>query len=816
MIRPLTRTPDSPAGANTRAAVVSFLVAAAALFAQVLVHRLVSAKLLNNYAFLVISLTMLGFAVAGVVLTRALPAVLARRDEYLAAFGALFALTLLATSAIFSYLPAGAQFTTEPAVFITTLLTWLPAALLFAVPFGFAGLILGALLSDPRLPARLVYGADLLGSALGAIIVIPAIRHLGVERSLVLCAAVTLIGMLAANWPRQAMTRALSVAAVAAIVLAGARPQVVFPIKVRSGSQFVGRGNDDRMGIEYVQWDPVARIEISRIPRPHPGLTDYPLLIGDQAPFLERFRRVLTQNDYAFSFMVDYDGRRESLNGIGDTIYAAAYHATSVPRPRVVAIGVGGGFDLLTALYFDASHVTGVEVNGATLDILRRVYADYFRSWVTDPRVTLVEDDGRHFLAASGERYDVIQLSGVDSYSGTPGAAHVFSENYLYTAEAFDLYLSRLTDEGILNMMRLEFIPPREMLRALVSAVGALRRAGVEDPARHIIMLTARPKDNFTALLVKKTPFSAEQQAKVRAWAGAARFFYLSAAPGDDANRANLYQLFLSLGDPARERSFVHAYPYDVAPATDDRPFFFNFSFWSHLLAGDARKWPPMQVTVLLLMALVGVAAVVCVYLPLRFMATVERPAASWRATLYFAAIAVGYMAVEIALLQKFGVFLGHPNYALSVVLAALLLSTGAGALASGALVRALGRLRFVSYALAFVLLAAHLVVFPRLLGWVGLPFAVRAAVVFALIAPLGMLLGIFMPWGLDRLKQTHPALAPWAWGINGIFSVLAPVVSVAFAMSWGSGALMLTAIPAYLAAAFALDRDPAVRPPVV
>ena len=174
---------------RVRAAAISFLIAAAALFAQVLVHRLISAKLLNNYAFLVISLTMLGFAVAGVVLTRALPAVLARRDEYLAAFGALFALTLLATSAIFSHLPAGVQFTADPAAFVKTLLTWLPAALLFAVPFGFAGLMLGALLSDPRLPARLVYGADLLGSALGALIVIPAIRHFGVERSLALCAA---------------------------------------------------------------------------------------------------------------------------------------------------------------------------------------------------------------------------------------------------------------------------------------------------------------------------------------------------------------------------------------------------------------------------------------------------------------------------------------------------------------------------------------------------------------------------------------------------------------------------------------------------
>jgi hypothetical protein len=169
-------------------------------------------------------------------------------------------------------------------------------------------------------------------------------------------------------------------------------------------------------------------------------------------------------------------------------------------------------------------------------------------------------------------------------------------------------------------------------------------------------------------------------------------------------------------------------------------------------------------------------------------------------------------MAVEIALLQKFGVFLGHPNYALSVVLAALLLFTGVGALLSGPVRRAPGRLRFVAYAVALLLLAAHLALFPSLRGWVALPFGGRAAVVFVVVAPLGMLLGTFMPWGLDRIKETSPALVPWAWGINGIFSVLAPVVSVAFAMSWGSSALLLAAIPAYLAAAFALDRAPATR----
>ena len=221
---------------------------------------------------------------------------------------------------------------------------------------------------------------------------------------------------------------------------------------------------------------------------------------------------------------------------------------------------------------------------------------------------------------------------------------------------------------------------------------------------------------------------------------------------------------------------------------------------------------PPMQVTVLLLAAIVGLAAVVCIYLPLRFVAA-GRPRAPWRATLFFAAIATGYMAVEMALLQKFGLFLGHPNYALSVVLAALLVATGVGALLSTRIVSAARRLRFVAYALAFVLLVMYAAGFPLLPRFAGQGFFARALITSVLIAPVGALLGVFMPWGLEQLKRSAPALAPWAWGINGIFSVLAPVLAVAFAMTWGSGALFLCAVPLYLMAAIALDADPPPAP---
>ncbi|HSD27431.1 MAG TPA: hypothetical protein VLL75_09000, partial [Vicinamibacteria bacterium] len=617
----MTSPPPAPR-LGVAISVVTMATASAALAVQILAHRMISAKLLNNYAFLVISLTMLGFAASGVLLTPRLGRVLADRSDHLARFAALFVLSFVAAAATFYHAPAGSQFVLERREFVMAQLSWAPLALFFALPFTFAGLILGTLLADPRLPARRVYGVDLIGSAAGAVVVVPLIRWIGVERGALLVCGAFLAAVVAALAPRRPSTVGLAGAAAAALVAGWAAPDTVFPLRVRPASTLVKPVSESGPGLEYMQWDPVARIEISRIPPPDPETTGYASLIGGNPRFLARFHRVLTQNDYAFAYMVHYDGRPESLRGIEETIYAAAYHVRAAERPRVLTIGVGGGFDVLTALAFDASRVVGVEVNGATLDVVGKVYRDYCQAWAQDPRVELVKDDGRHYLAGTEERFDVIQLSGVDSYSGTPAAAHVFSENFLYTAEAFDLYLSRLGERGILNVMRLEFSPQREMLRALATAVEALRRNGVAEPRRHLVTVSAR-RNNFTAVLVKRTPFTAEEVARVQRWADGNPYVYVAASPFGPPPPPNMYAHFLGLGTPERERAFMAAYPFEIVPATDDRPFFFNYARWDHLWSRDEsvrRSLPAMQITTVLLLGVIGTAAAACVYLPLRMV----------------------------------------------------------------------------------------------------------------------------------------------------------------------------------------------------
>jgi spermidine synthase len=797
------------ATAGWRLDAMAFATAGVTLFIQVLVHRIISAKLANNYAFLVIALTMLGFAFSGVVLSRALPAVLRHRRDVLSISAALFVVSLLLVCVFFYKADIPWSIRVARAEFFVDLARRLPLALPFALPFVFCGVILGVLLSSPDAVARRVYFFDLVGSALGAFVVIEAIGSVGVENGLLIGSGVLIVASLVCFRPRTAWAWGALGAAALLVVGLAVRRDAAFEMRFPEGTMLAeAQTPGSPMKLEHISWDPVARIEVSSIPPQSPEDMAYPSLIGSNRAFHQRFRKMLTQNNYAFTYAVDYDGRRETLVGIEETVYASAYQARTVPNPRVLVIGVGGGFDILTALAFEPTHVTGVEINSATVKLLRETYRNYFRHWVQDPRVTIVNAEGRNHLAGTTEKYDVLQLSGVDSYSGTPGAAHVFSESYLYTEEAFDLYLSRLNPQGILNVMRLEWFPPREMLRALTTAVAALRRAGIETPADHIVMITAT-NGRFTAMLVKKTPFLPEEIERLSQWVKGNAFLAITAGPGMKSAGPNTYQDFLRIGNARHERVAAIRYPFDVEPVPDDRPFFFKYSRWGHIVSDLAvvqASIPVLEYSLLALMGIVGIAVLLCVGVPLFLMerAGLRTPHAA-RHALYFAGIGLGYMAVEIALLQKFGLFLGHPNYALSVVLAGLLLFSGIGSLYSTRIVGALGSVRFVAYLLSAVLLVEHFLALPRLLDLIAWPFALRVAVVFVLVAPIGLLLGTFFPSGFDRLKAVAPPFASWAWGINGIFSVLGPILAVGVSATFGMNALLLASIPIYLAAAMAL-----------
>ena len=788
---------------SARAQILAFIVACATLAAQVLVHRMVSVKLLNNYAFLVISLAMLGFAVSGVIVTRYLVRFIDDFADTTALCAALFALTMVGSVIVFYWAPTSIAYAHTRADFVSALLRSMPLALLFGLPFVFCGLILGALLSLPGLPTPRIYGADLVGSAVGAIAVLPALIHVGAERSMLVTCALMVGGALVLARPRRVPARALGAVAILALLGATLLHDRVFQMRYPDRSMLA-----DTRKIQHIAWDPVARIELSRFTA-GPWFA-YPSFVGTNPEYAKRVRYMVTQNNFAFTLAPHYDGTPASLHGIEETIYTAPYHATSVAHPRVLVIGVGGGSDILSALAFGAESVTGAEINAATVRILTKTYRDYFQHWIEDPRVRLVNDEGRHFLTGSPGTFDVITLSGVDTFSGTSGAAHVFSENYLYTEEAFDLFLSRLSAQGILSVQRNDSFPRREMLRVLTTAVDALRRTGAPRPADHILMIEVKER-GFIGMLVKKTPFTDAEMTRFQRWTETSHgLFHMAAAPTLNHRKANAYQDYLAAGSAVAEDALIALYPFDIAPPRDDQPFFFHTAFWWHLFTSDPAVWasvPVLEYTLLILTVVIGGAAVVCIALPLRYLAPRGRAApGSGRYAAFFAALGLGYLGIEVALIQKFGLYLGHPNYALSVVLAPLLLATGVGALLSPVVIRASAHVRFASYALIGVVLLEYVAIFPWL-GSAASPLALwlRALIVVALVMPVGVCLGLFFPAGLERLKAERPTFVPWAWGINGIFSVLAPILAVAVSITWGISALLISALPIYLVAGFLL-----------
>jgi hypothetical protein len=363
----------------------------------------------------------------------------------------------------------------------------------------------------------------------------------------------------------------------------------------------------------------------------------------------------------------------------------------------------------------------------------------------------------------------------------------------------------------MLCLMRLEYQNPREMLRALTTAVSVLRKAGISQPADHIAMLT-QTNGLYTAMLVKKNPFTAAEIERLEKWTMSGTLFGVTAAPHHNTG-ANAYQQFLMLGNPQHENSFIESSAYDIRPTNDNRPFFFRFSYWKHLVLEPQKKQiiaaPFMEYTIIILVLVIGIVSVFCVLLPLAFLSRrgLQAPHKS-RFGLLFAAVGVGYMSIEIAFMQKFGLFLGHPNYSLSVVLAVLLFSSGLGALWSGKIVNLMGGLKRVSYICVCFIIADYLLLPSLYHSLMSLSFWVKAIIVAGMIFPAGFCMGMFVPAAIDELKPAASEFIPWAWGINGVFSVIAPIIAIAVSMTWGINILLISAIPFYIIAGYAYPKS--------
>ena len=531
---------------------------------------------------------------------------------------------------------------------------------------------------------------------------------------------------------------------------------------------------------------------------------------------------VFTDGD-AMSALTRYDGRRAPLAYLGDLTSAAPYHLRD--RPRVLVLGAGPGADVLQALYHDAAAIDAVELDWQVVDLAEREFAAFSGKPYSAPGVRVHVAEARRFIATHPDRYDVIEVALLDAFGASAAGLHALSESYLYTVEALGGYLQHLAPDGLLAITRWVGLPPRDMLKLFGTAVAALERQGVAQPGRHLALIRGW---RTATLLVRNGPYTEPEIAALKAFCRA-RSFDVDYYPGirpDEANRYNvleaswLHDGAVALLGPARDE-FVDRYKFDLSPPTDDRPFFFHYFKWRtlrELLALKERGGLPLlewgyPVLIATLVQAIAAGALL-ILLPLLIARRSAPPGVNdvsrARVGGYFAALGSGFMFIEIAFMQKFMLFLGHPLLAVAVVLFAFLTFAGLGSRYAGRRRPVTAPARTATRPVAAIGLLAfvYIVVLPQIFRQlVPLPDAARIALSTALIAPLAFAMGMPFPRGLAGLALRAPALIPWAWGINACASVVAAVLATVLAVHFGFDAVVALAVAMYALAAAAGHR---------
>jgi hypothetical protein len=500
------------------------------------------------------------------------------------------------------------------------------------------------------------------------------------------------------------------------------------------------------------------------------------------------------------------------LDGSPVSLEHLYYDVTSLgyqwrPPRRVCIIGPGGGRDILTALKAGATSIDAVELNPAIAAALRGPFRDYAGDVYGRAGVHAVVGEGRSFLTRTPQRYDLIQISLIDSWAATTAGAFSLSENYLYTQEAVRLYLSRLEPAGVLSIsrwMRGSFQLEGARLAVLVRA--ALREAGTSDPDRHVLVYQAGSVATFLVSPTPIEPAGVQQADAVAVARGFVRHWPAAGAEGE----ASLIRQVLA-GDTAR---LVEAGA-DLSPPTDDRPFFFHtLSILHPPTDAELQRLGPNEQAVALLRVLVAVLGGIggaLFLLPFVVHGRLPRGPAVARSSVYFVAIGVAFMFVEMPWLQRFVLYLGHPSYATTVVLSALLVGAGVGAMLSPRLVPVARRAVGLVLPVAVLAVNAGLTfVLDATLGW---PLVWRVVMAIALVGPVGVLMGAPFPLGVmlaGTREQGASSLRAWFWAMNGMASVLATVVSLVSAMTIGFTATVAVGAAAYALAGWALRGAPA------
>ncbi len=783
------------------------LVSAAALAYEILLMKLFSIVQWHHFAYMMISLALLGYGVSGTF-------IVLFRDRLLSNFSLAFIsnLLLFGITSISSYLIAQQiPFNAQEMFWDPGSILWLfTYFLLLVLPFFFAANTVGMALSYYEREVSKLYAADMIGAGIGSLSILGLFFVLYPASILQVISSVGFFASVLASYelglkPKKSAVLLLFV--FLPFMLGGKFTELnMSPYKNLSK---VLQIKDTRIVEERTSpLGVITVVESPTIPfRYVPGLS---IISDTQIPA----QLGVYTNGEGMSVITRYPDSFKKLKYLDFQTSALPFHL-SHPK-NILIIGAGGGSDVLQALYEKVENIDAAELDGEMVALVKGRYAEYAGNIYSKSNVNVKIGEARGLLSASKEKYDLIQLALVDSYGAASAGLYALSENYLYTVEAFRQYLLHLTPGGYLALTRWIKLPPRDSLKLFATAIEALRQEGIDTPEKSLLLIRSW---QTSTLLVKNGIITPEEIKSLKTFCEERNFdlAYYSAIQEHEANRFNILEdpyFFIGAKALLEQKDFFDRYKFDIRPATDDKPYFYHFFKWEVFgeifsLRGSGglylMEWGYLILVASLILALFS--SIVLILLPLvsyKRNQTSINTFGKTKIVFYFFALGLAFLFLEIAFMQRFILYLSHPIYSAAIVLSSFLLFAGLGSGYSTHLIKQIGHKKAVKSAVFVILFLGlfYLFAFDTLFEHlIALPYLVKVAVTIGLITPLAFAMGIPFPAGLAYLSYESPSLIPWAWGINGCASVISAILATLLAIHFGFAAVTLLALVFYFMA---------------
>jgi predicted membrane-bound spermidine synthase len=771
---------------RTRAFLGVAITSLSTLMLELTLTRLFSATMYYHFAFMAISIALFGSGASGVFIYIARRKTVCRAHLDLACLpkwlwlaSVLYALSAVSALCVvlnnpLSLDPGMGNYYRLAIIYVAS-----------ALPFFFAGCVIAIAVTSFAEEISRLYLFDLAGAAAGCLMLIPVLNLIGAINTVLLVSVLASIAAGLFSLSGQAQ-RARFVGSL--LLTAGLIGFAAYNIKTNRLDIRKTKGIEER-DVLFSKWNSFSRITV---------VGD---LSGDQ---------VEIKIDADASTHIPRDAGNTELNRlqrhqISGLVYQLKRDA------NVLIIGPGGGGDVMIARAFGQRQIIAVEVNPIiAIDVMSsEPFKSFSGSIYQQPNVRLIIDEGRSFIRSSRERYDIIQATMVDTWAATVAGAFALTENNLYTVEAFKDYATHLTDDGMLTMTRWYFEPPDQLLRLISLTRAMMSELGISNPDKHIILVRDVRTDDErmpATFIFKKSEFTEVEVRAVEELVAQAGFELLYTPL---TRPANVFTQMIEAADPAK---VWDSFETNVEPTRDNSPFFFNSIRLSNLgraLSG-AGEWQKTNLGTFVLFALLAIAAMLVAVFILGPLAMVGGDALEidtrtrLSQLLYFACIGAGFIIVEVAMIQKFILFLGHPVYSLAIVLLSLLAFSGIGSFLSGRFDKDRLAVVLVKVLAALVVLVLIYVIAlsPIFYGLVHLSRLVRIVISVALMMPLAVVMGMPMPLGIKVLNRRAPEMVPWAWGVNGAASVMGSIAALAIAILTGFNQALLVGAALYLLAA--------------